>query len=111
MTINQKIIEALSDFGLPVKQDVYTGTEKEYFTFSYADTRASSFGDDKPLAITAHMQIHLFLPLGAEYQEIRNQVREKLFTAGFTYPVITELVESDTKHVIFECEIEEERED
>lgn len=113
MTIHAKIIQALKPFGMPVKPDLYTGTEKRYIIFNYADDRAVLFADNAPLCVVAYMQIHLFIPLDEDYLNIKSRIRKALFDAGFTYPEVTEQIENDTKkrHIIFECEIEEESEE
>ena len=115
MTTNQKIIGALKPFNRPVMPHLYDEEEekreKEYFTFNYADDRAVEFADDAPTHTVHYMQIHLFLPLDVNNLKLKKEVRNALFQAGFTYPAITMQPENNKMHIIFECEIEEERED
>lgn len=113
MSVNSLIIKTLSPFGYPVEPDLYTGTERRYFTFNYADERGRNFGDNEPGCIISYMQIHFFLPVSENYLKIKNQIREALFKAGFTYPSISMLLvtESKIRHIIFECQIAEEREE
>lgn len=108
MTVNQRIIEALSVFNYPVKPDRDGAEGDTYFTFNYADDRATAFANDEPIQVVAYMQIHFFCPLWRDYLEIKKQIRQALFRAGFTFPVITELNQEDTRHLVFECEIEKE---
>lgn len=110
MTVNQKIIEALKPFEIPVIPDVYEGNEKEYCTFNYADDRGGDFGDNKPLTDIAYMQIHYFAPLKKDYLKKKREIRKALFEAGFTYPEVTENneYENGIRHLVFECEIESE---
>lgn len=108
MTVNEKIKHALSPFGIPVVADFYGGGKDEYFTFNYADDRATDFGDDAPQHVVAYMQIHWFLPRNKDYLELKKKIRNALFRAGFTYPEITVLTEKGIRHVVFECEIEDE---
>lgn len=110
MTVNEKIIQCLKPLRLPVVPDIYEGTEEEYITFNYADNRGTAFGDDEPIRITNYMQIHLFLPLDVNYLKKQKEIRNSLFTAGFTFPEITVMVDKGEKirHIIFECNIEEE---
>lgn len=110
MSVNQIIINALSPFGFPVVPDLYRGAEKRYITFNYADDRAKEFADNTPLLVVAYMQIHLFVPLNENYLSLKKQVRQALFQAGFTYPVVTIDTEKENniRHIIFECEIEME---
>lgn len=111
MTVNEKIVQALSSFEIPITADFFGGGKKEYFTFNYASDRAENFGDDKPLNAVASMQIHYFLPVEKDYLSIKKQIRNALFAAGFTYPVVTHLTEDKKiRHLIFECEIENDDE-
>lgn len=106
MTVNEKIIVALRPLGITVTPDFFGDGEKEYITFNYADDRAEEFGDDRPLGVVAYMQIHYFLPIEKDYLSNKKEIRRLLFSAGFTYPEVTELTEGKTtRHLIFECEI------
>lgn len=113
--MNQKIYKAMGCFGIPVTPDFFGGGEEEYITFNYADDRATAFADDEPLLVEADMQIHYFLPAKKSYLEAKKQMRRALFEAGFTYPEVTEFVEPDgrgggTRHIVFECRIENDYE-
>lgn len=112
MTANEKIIQALEPLGLPVTADFYGGGAKEYFTFNYADDRAGDFGDDRPLHVVAYMQIHYFAPMEKDYLCIKKEARKALFEAGFTYPEVTDTTDlsEGTRHLVFECSIENEDE-
>lgn len=111
MTVNQKIITALQPLRLPITPDFFGSGEKEYITFNYADDRAKNFGDDMPLNVVAYMQVHYFLPIEKDYLYNKKEIRKLLFAAGFTYPEVTEQIEDKTtRHLIFECEIENDEE-
>lgn len=112
MTVNEIIITALSPFGVDVTPDFFGEGDEEYFTFNYADDRASDFGDDSPTHTVAYMQIHYFCPVKKDYLEMKKKVRKALFDAGFTYPVVTDATSSgdDERHLVFECSIENEYE-
>lgn len=112
MTVNEKIINALKQFGIPVFPDFFDGDAPEYFTFNYADDRPADFGDDIPLHIVAYMQIHYFCGMDKDYLSIKKKIRKALFDAGFTYPEVTDatIVEDGIRHLVFECEIENEDE-
>lgn len=105
MNVNKLIINTLSPLGYPVEPITYTGIEKIYITFNYADDRGEVFADDMPIVDVAYMQIHLYVPFETNYMTIKKQIRSKLLAAGFTYPDITTMSENDTKinHIIFEC--------
>lgn len=112
MTVNQIIIEALEPFDIPITPDFYGDGNEEYITFNYADDRAKLYSDDAPVSDIAYMQIHYFLPAKKNYLENKKKIRRTLHENGFTYPEVTELIEPDNKirHIIFECEIENEYE-
>jgi len=113
MTVQRRIMESLEPMGYPIVPDIYEGTGQKYYTYNVADDRGLYFADDLPVSNRVSIQIHFFLPIKENYIRERNQTRQLLFQAGFTYPVITMTTETDTekRHIIFECETEEEREE
>lgn len=112
MTVNEKIVQALGSFEIPVTADFFGGENEEYVTFNYTDDRAVIYGDNRPIEVKAEMQIHYFLPADKDYLEIKKKMRNALFLAGFTYPSATVLLEhgNTVRHIIFECEIENDDE-
>jgi hypothetical protein len=104
-TINEIIIASL-DFGYPVKPGAYTGEEKTYFTFNYT-SEGSDFANDAPNHERNLVQVHFYCPLDFDCVSIRKQVKQKLFAAGFTYPVVTDASDKVSQHLTFECEIAE----
>lgn len=114
MTTNERLLEALKKFPYPCTPDLNEPDEEEvkkYFTFNIIDEHGADFGDNEPGAIKQDMQLHFFLPIGENSIKEKRQVREAVFAAGFTYPKVTELREKKLKHIIFEFEAVEERED
>jgi len=112
MTVQKLIMDTLGPMGYAVVPDIYEGDDKKYYTYTIADDRGAYFADDLPISNRVSVQIHFFLPIKENYIKERNQTRQLLLHAGFTYPVITMITEPDTqkRHIIFECEVEEERE-
>lgn len=110
MTTFEKIVGALKQFGLPYAPDVYKGSEKRWITYNYADDYGDVFADDDPYVTINSVQVHLFLPLNEPFTTWKKQIRQALFDAGFTWPEITIQIEDEEKirHLIFECDIEEE---
>ncbi len=109
MNVNPIIINALNPEGLPVTPGHYTGTEDKYYSFNYEDDRGVVFSDNEPQIDVASIQVHLFVPLDYNHIQLKKRTRARLFKAGFSYPVITEFIEKDTekRHIIFQCEIDE----
>lgn len=108
MSAFEKIVSAIKEFGYPYEPDIYRGEKKKYFTFNYADERATLFADDSIEVVVASVQIHFFLPYRENFISEKNRISKALFKEGFTYPEVTILKENDTRHIIFECDIEEE---
>lgn len=107
MTVNEILVQTLSPFGKKVTTDFDGGNEEEYITFNPASDRAEGFADDTPFAVVTAMQIHWFLPSSKNYLSEKKAIRNALFEAGFSYPEVTVIPESkERRHIIFECEIE-----
>lgn len=110
MTTFEKIIQAIQPFRYPHSPGVYTGSEKRWITYNYADDYGSNYADDAPQSVINRVQVHFYLPAEDDYTGIKNQIRSELFEQGFTFPEITLLDDPDPKlrHIVFECEIEQE---
>lgn len=112
MTIYEKIAEALESLNIPIEEDFFGDGEPEYITYTLTRDGAAVMADDEPQHEVADLQIHWFLPRDIEYHENQRQIRRRLLDGGFTWPVVTTLVEPDnkTRHIIFECEVENDDE-
>lgn len=110
MTTFEKIQKAMEPFGYPCVPDVYKGAEKRWITYNYADDYGADFADDAPETVINSVQVHLFLPQNEPFIQLKKKIREALFEAGFTFPEITVQTEGkeEIRHIIFECDIEEE---
>ena len=107
MNINQKIISAVSPFVQDVfpNRDLAIGKEV-YCTFNYQTQTGQTFADDFPQDEVAYLELHLFAPANFNYKQKVKDIRKALYMADFTFPIITELFENDTKynHIVFEFE-------
>lgn len=110
MTTFEKIREAMKPFGFPCVPDVYKGPKKQWITYNYSDDYGTNFADDAPDTVINSVQIHVFLPVDEPFTQLKNRIRTALFEAGFTFPEITIRTEGEEKirHIILECDIEEE---
>lgn len=112
MSINERLIAALSPLGFPVVPDLYTGEEPVYLTFNY-DIVGALFAEDAPQMDRYLVQVHLFAPFGRNLVGTRRQIRRLLLQAGFTWPDVVDAgaataSEQDVgQHIVFECELEE----
>lgn len=108
MNANRLIEDTLSPLEYPIDYMSYAGSAERYFTYNYSDDRAELYADDEPVNDIAYIQIHFFSPKTFNHMQLKKQVRERLFSAGFSYPRISSFYENDTdmNHLVFECEIE-----
>ena len=113
MTAYEKIVQSITSFGYPYSPDVYEGESERYFTYNYADDRGALYADDVPQAVIASVQVHFYMPADENFSNIKKKIRNALFRNGFTFPVVTVLTEDEKKirHIIFECDIEEDMEE
>lgn len=111
MTEFEKIIAAIKPFGFPYAPDIYEGSEERFFVYNYADERVVFYADDAPAAVKASVQVHLYIPAEENFIKLKNKVRRALHGQGFTYPEVTVLREDKKRHIVFECDIEEEMEE
>ena len=97
MTVNRKIIDALAFLKIPVAESFYDGKEEEYITFETPIDSGADFGDDEPGKIIVQVRVHWWIPIKKNYLAEKKKIRNALH-------------DPDTliRHVLFECEIEEE---
>ena len=112
MTVNKKIINALQFLRIPITADFFGGGKEEYITFNYVTDSGEVYADNELTEDVVSLQIHYFLPSDRNYLENKRKIRKALMEAGCTYPDVTIIMEPDnkTRHLIFECEIENEYE-
>lgn len=103
MSVDEKIRNALLPFGDPVKNTVYIGDKKRYFTFQYSSF-GGDFGDDAPSHEKYLVQVHFFAPLSENVTKRVRAVKQALASAGFTWPEVTNADDEDGRHRVFECE-------
>ena len=120
------IKQVMNPYGIPCKP--YTIRTKplpiRYMEYNYVDDYGADFGDDEPGCNVTPIQLHYYCPVDEDFLSIKNEIREKLFAAGFTYPQITVLENEGPfqvydgskertleamRHLVFECEYEEDR--
>lgn len=105
-TVNQEIIEALSEIPLEVEPEEYNGDKDTYIVFFTTGQNPVKFGNNKPLKERYEMQIQLFAPLYYDHLNITKQIKKALFDNYFMYPDITIIREPELgrKRIIFETE-------
>lgn len=121
MNTFEKIQKIAKELGIKAWPDVYSGKDADrperWMTYNISYINAGLYGDDRPLAVVHSVQVHLFLPASKNFLSLQNTIMDKMFEAGFTYPVVTPRVDDITtantgtnrlRHIIFEAEIEDE---
>lgn len=107
MTVNQKIEEALKDIGCPVELDLYEGDENVSITYHEESEQTYLFGDQRPQETVYEMQIHLCVPPGYNYFEIKDKIKWRLLETGFSWPEVELLMDEEYRFrlIVFKCQI------
>lgn len=113
MGLSGRVRTALSGLDIPVSEDFFGGSETEYLTFTLTDDKGAVFADDGPVRGVIQLKVHYFLPAAKNYTQNKRLIRTALYNAGATWPEVTALTEEDgkTRHLVFECELEDDDED
>lgn len=112
MTVNERILSALSPLDCPVLADLYTGRERVYVTFHYT-TCGALFADDAPGCERCLIQVHFFCPYDFDYVGTAKEIKRLLFAGGFTWPEMVNATgdyaeaAKEGRHFVFECELAE----
>ena len=106
MNLDARIRTALAGICDVVVPQVYTGTATEYIVFNYSEYPLE-FADNAPHTVGYSIQVHLFMPLKANPNTIKNSIQNALFTAGFSYPSIQDVTDEEGQHYVFLTEYTE----
>ena len=104
MTVNQRLIEALEGFGLPVVPGADTAHRDRCLSFLY-DLLPAQFADNAPRFLRALVQVHLTLPLDEDSVKLRLDIARALAAHGFSWPEIVDAGDGDAQHHVLETEI------
>ena len=104
MTVNQWLIEALEDFGLPVVPGADTAHRARCLSFVY-DLLPAQFADNAPRFFRALVQVHLILPLDEDSVALRLKLARALADRGFAWPEIVDAGDGNAQHYVLETEI------
>lgn len=103
LLLNERLKTALGKFGLPVSDGVYGGEETKYIAFNYNAIK-TGFGDDKAEHVKYQIQVHLYAPAGDDLVQLRVNMKQGLYKAGFEYPDETNVSDEKGQHIVFEME-------
>ena len=104
MTAAERIREALAMFGRPVVSSIYFGKEKEYFVFLFS-VIPGMHSDDAPTIERYLTQLHYFCPHDVDCTQLRQEVKARIFAAGWTWPDEVNASDDTSQHYVFECEL------
>ena len=107
MSINERIIHALSPLGLPVHPDVHRPEDGDlYITFGY-NVRPDAFGDNVPQVEVSDVSVELWAARGKNVLQLRRLIRLMLNESGFTWPDEIDAGDEDGQHFVYECQLSE----
>ena len=109
INMDQKIIQALANTELLVRPNIYNrcGGEEplpdSFITFTYS-TAGEDFADDLPRRERYRISVHVYCPLSLDSVSLRQQIKQDLFDAGFSWPC--ELNQGDElgQHYVFQTD-------
>lgn len=113
MNVFEKVHAAAESIGIFSCPDVYpNGDRDRWITYNIVYEQGAEFGDDVATDMVTSIQVHLFLPRNENFFDIRKQLRNALISQGFTFPEMTNnSIEGKTRHIVFECDDDEESEE
>lgn len=103
MSIDAQIITAVKTVIDDVSPNVYTGTKTTYCVYTYNELLALN-AESKPNAIRYLIMVNLYMPNGKNPNTLKKALCHALWSAGFTYPTITNASDPQGQHYSLECE-------
>lgn len=88
MTVYERTLSAVSQFGIPAAPQVYTGASDQYFSIDVQVTETID-GDDSPEYAYYQVTLSLFTPLRMDTVSLCMDVQQAIFDAGFSFPTVT----------------------
>lgn len=104
MSIEERVINALSPLGLPVAPNRYDGEELAYVVFNYSEY-PELYGDDYPELLRNILQVHLYLPHGWNPVQLKKRLRRELVKVCDNYPETVNASDGDSQHYVFEATV------
>ena len=95
MSINQAVMTALKEIGVPVRFQTYTGTADSYITFFTYLEKPEQHADDEERITGYYVQVDVWSK--GNYTDLDNAVHEKMLAAGFIKQNFYDLYEDDLK--------------
>lgn len=102
MSIESRIIAALSPIVPDIMPDEYTGSSLEYIEFNYDEVHL--YANGTRAETRALIQVHYYLPKKSNALTKKGLIAQALKDAGCTYPSIINASDTLSQHYTFECE-------
>lgn len=111
MSVASRLRDALAEFDIPIEAVSHNGIEDTYMVF-FIGAYAGNYLDDAPTTDTWEISLHLIAPYTRNTTLLRQQIRNRLYAAGFSYPRMTDASNGKNsndgiqQHIIFDfyCE-------
>lgn len=116
MDINEKLMGLETVTGIPVYPDEVPEGNETGICFTYEDERPVLYGDDRPLADTAYIQINMYTSARLNYMNLKHKLRNYLEAEGFRVTSIASWIEKElteterTRHTTFDVNYTKPRE-
>ncbi len=94
MSGNTGVMGALSDLGIPVRFQHYSGEEKPYVTFFNYLESGELFADDQEKITGYYTQLDLWSE--GDYTDLVSQIHQRMTEAGFLRRSFSDLYEQNT---------------
>lgn len=102
MTVEEKILAAVTPLVPECAENLYGGDEPEYCTFKFNEIPAG-YGDNTAHAVRYLCQVHWFLPLRQQPGPKKKALRRALAAQrGFTVPEIVNASDEIGQHYVYE---------
>lgn len=101
MTVEERIVAALSPIGLPVSQGEYLGDRGKYLCY-YVSRSGTNWANDGPGAEVCRVQVHLFAPVSENINNLVRLAQNALYEADFGWPEAVDATDKDGRHIILE---------
>lgn len=103
MTVEEMLLSAMAETGIPVAPLTYLGAATEYLVFTYS-AAGVVFADSQPDGELYSIQLHHYLPHRASPYSTRSKIYAGLAAHGCTYPDLIPASDEDGQHWVFEFE-------
>lgn len=112
--IEEKVVNALAQFNLPLHKSFHRGKGENYLTWEILNNIPVSFANDEDVYESTQIRIHAFLgdspfeEKDVNPEKTRQKIKRALRKGGFTIKGSGESYEEDTKyhHITVDAQIE-----